>query len=153
MQKTEDITRRCAHLPIIYKKNPSFVRRRDHLPTTLHGKGHKHVHKENVHKEKTKGEEAQVARTLILLLAQQESKTRGRGGKGTHHHSFRNAFIHTYPFLKCIHSHLVIFEIHILNNDTIPATARHEPGRRWDPNRPPTTSQQTRRYPWQSHQT
>ena len=96
---------------------------------------------------KTKGERAQVARTLILLLAQQESKTRGRGSEGTHHHSFRNVFLHTYPFFgnAYIHTHIII--------DTIFAAPCHELGRRRIPNHPPMTSPQARGGLWQSHWT
>ena len=87
-----------------------------------------------------------MARTLILLLAPQESKPRGRGGKGTHHHSFRNAFIHTYPFFEMHTFTLISFfrEIHIISN-TIFATSRHELGRRKVPNHPPMTSPQAKR--------
>ena len=86
-KKTEDSTRWCAHLPIIYKKP-------------------------------------------ILLFSRQKSKTRGRGDKGTHHHSFRNAFIHTLNHFE-MHTFTLIpfFEIHIISS-TIFATARHELGRR-----------------------
>ena len=92
-------TRWCAHLPIIYRK-PIF-RKAARSPTNHTPRKRSPTRSQRKRSQrKPKGGEAQVARTLILLLAQQESKTRGRGGKGTHHNSFRNAFIHTYPFFE-----------------------------------------------------
>ena len=65
-----------------------------------------------------------------FLLTQQESKTRGQGGKGTHHYSFGNAFIRTYSFFRNAYIHTYsFFEIHIISS-TIFAAARHELGRR-----------------------
>ena len=123
--KLEDSTRWYAHLPIIYKK-PIFRKAvrspADHTPRER---------SQTRSQRKTKGERAQLARTLILLLAQQESKTRGRGSEGTHHHSFRNVFIRTYSFFE-MHTFTLIpffFEIHIISS-TIFAAARHELGRR-----------------------
>ena len=37
---------------------------------------------------------------IILLFTRQRSKTGGQGDKGTHHHSFRNAFIHTFSHFE-----------------------------------------------------
>ena len=91
--------------------------------------------------------EHKVVHTHICLLTQQKTKTRGQSGKGTHHHSFRNVFLHTYPFFgnAYIHTHIII--------DTIFAAPCHELGRRRIPNHPPMTSPQARGGLWQSHWT
>ena len=93
----------------LFTKNPSFVRRCDHLPTTLHGKGHKHVHKENVHKEKPRGRRRRWHAHLFFCLHNKNQKQEGGVARA---HTIILLEMHSFTlihFLKCIHSHLFLF--------------------------------------------
>ena len=107
-KKPKIFTRRCAHLPIIYKK-PIFRKAArspaDHTPRKR---------SQTRSQRKNQGGGGASGTHTYFLLAQQESKTRWRGGEGTHTHSFGNAFIRTYSFFRnaYIHTYSVLRNTH-----------------------------------------